>query len=64
MQRAFIIVVLQIDASAQSDQVLQGSDVALTAGVVERGAPSAVLLVQQLGQTHLTAVLEYSYTLK
>lgn len=50
VQRTLVVVVLQIDARAQPDQVLQRPDVSLAAGIVQRRASGVVLLVQQLQQ--------------
>lgn len=57
MQRAFIVVVLQVDASAEFDQVLQRPNVTLATRVMQRGAAGIVFFVQQLSQTLLTAIL-------
>lgn len=47
VQRTLVVVVLEIDAGPQPDEVLQRADVPVPAGIVQRRAAHAVLLVEQ-----------------
>ena len=58
MQRALVVVVLEVDAGPEADEVLQGADVPLAGGVVQRRAARRVLLVEQLVQVLLRLGLQ------
>jgi len=53
VQRTLIVVVFQVDARPQPDEVLQRADMPIPTGVVQRGTAHAVLLVQEQLQLRL-----------